>query len=551
MRRRTLFRRAIQALFFILFLGLLSVSIYLPHQGGILDFFFRINPLTWLVTLISSRAPLVQVSPPGLAVSPWTRILPPVVLLVLTLVVGRFFCAYICPMGTSLDLCDRLIGRRRRRMENYAMRLRHVKFVLLAFVLAAALFGVSFVYLLDPLAILNRAVSLAFYPMAVGVTNIGLDLLRPLAERFEWTELTYATIVQPHFALGLLALLWFGAIAALSLLQHRFWCRVLCPLGALLSWTSRRSRVRRRVSDACTQCGLCVRRCEMGAITEDPAVIARGECTLCGACADLCPEQAISFGSWKHIAVTTNPANPERRRILLGTGAAAAGVLLLKSDLFAGVRNPTLLRPPGSVPESHFLRRCVRCGNCVRVCPTNGLQMASLEAGWPGFLTPKLVPRVGGCERDCNRCGQVCPTMAIRPLPLEEKSYACIGTARIDRSRCIAWEQNRLCLICDEICPYGAIYFQEVVDETGCSPRPFIDERVCTGCGLCEQKCPVDGEAAIVVTPIGEERQLRGRYATEEKRRRRERARQEQLEELEDLSTRPEECEVPPGFIDS
>jgi formate hydrogenlyase subunit 6/NADH:ubiquinone oxidoreductase subunit I len=155
----------------------------------------------------------------------------------------------------------------------------------------------------------------------------------------------------------------------------------------------------------------------------------------------------------------------------------------------------------------------------MKACPTNGIQPAILEAGLNGIWTPRLVPRIGGCEKNCNLCGQICPTEAIRKLPLEEKTFARMGTAVMDRTRCIAWEQDKVCLICDEACPFNAISsLNETVREVTIL-RPFIDERICTGCGLCEARCPIEGDAAIQVFSIGEERIRSGSYITEEKKR--------------------------------
>ena len=176
-----------------------------------------------------------------------------------------------------------------------------------------------------------------------------------------------------------------------------------------------------------------------------------------------------------------------------------------------------LIRPPGSIPEPDFLNACIHCGKCLKICPTNGLQPCLLEAGINGIWSPRLVSRIGGCEKNCNMCGKICPTNAIRKLSLEEKTYARMGTAIIDRSRCIAWEQDKVCLICDEACPFNAI---RSLNETVLGItllRPFVDERICTGCGLCEARCPIEGRSAIEIFSIGEERKLTGSYITEEK----------------------------------
>jgi MauM/NapG family ferredoxin protein len=179
------------------------------------------------------------------------------------------------------------------------------------------------------------------------------------------------------------------------------------------------------------------------------------------------------------------------------------------------LRASTLIRPPGALPEPMFQARCVRCGECVKGCLTNTLQLVWLEAGISGLWTPRITARLAGCEQNCNLCGHICPTGAIRPLSMEDKPFAKVGTARIIPSRCIAWEQNKRCLICDEICPYNAISSQFVPGHT--VTVPVIDENRCNGCGYCENKCPVIGESAVVVEPLGELRLASGSYTEKAK----------------------------------
>jgi MauM/NapG family ferredoxin protein len=190
----------------------------------------------------------------------------------------------------------------------------------------------------------------------------------------------------------------------------------------------------------------------------------------------------------------------------LGTGALTA--VTLKTTPFAKLAHPRLIRPPGALPEQAFLKQCVRCGECMKVCLTNTLQPCLWESGFEGLWSPRLYPRLAGCDQTCNLCGQVCPTGAIQDIPLEEKRNAKMGTAVIDRQRCLVWEQNKLCLICDEQCPYNAIIFKW---QEGFR-RPFVIASKCNGCGFCEQKCPVKGESAIVVTPQDELRLAHGSY---------------------------------------
>jgi formate hydrogenlyase subunit 6/NADH:ubiquinone oxidoreductase subunit I len=122
--------------------------------------------------------------------------------------------------------------------------------------------------------------------------------------------------------------------------------------------------------------------------------------------------------------------------------------------------------------------------------------------------------RFAPCEQDCNVCGKVCPTQAIRSLALEEKNHAKVGTAVLRKELCLVWAQDKLCLICDEICPYNAIVFRTIEGYR----RPVVIASRCNGCGFCEQRCPIQGESAIVVVPNGEIRLKEGSYIQEAKK---------------------------------
>jgi MauM/NapG family ferredoxin protein len=160
-----------------------------------------------------------------------------------------------------------------------------------------------------------------------------------------------------------------------------------------------------------------------------------------------------------------------------------------------------LVRPPGAKPEPDFLALCTRCSLCIKACPTNMLQPGLFQAGPDGLFAPLAVSRVGPCEPLCNACGQVCPTGAIRPLPVEVKPWAKMGSAVVYRRKCLAWEFDKACLVCDEACPYDAVkLIQDAEHKVGV---PVIEEMRCAGCGYCENKCPVEGESAIRVTPMG------------------------------------------------
>ena len=245
----------------------------------------------------------------------------------------------------------------------------------------------------------------------------------------------------------------------------------------------------------CAECGLCAQICPMGAIAPDDFSSHPSECTMCMDCFAVCPAGVTDLeGGW--IQAPVHEYDPSRRQFLASAATAAAGFGFLRMGVGKG-ENPFLLRPPGAGPEAEFLAKCVRCDQCIKVCPRHTLRPALFEAGWDGIWTPVLVPRLGGCDYDCNACGQVCPSGAIPPLPLEEKRKAVIGTAHVDRNRCIS------CLMCRDMCPIGAIEVVEAEKEGVMLRFPQVAPDLCIGCGTCEYICPVEGEAAIRVYALG------------------------------------------------
>ncbi len=177
---------------------------------------------------------------------------------------------------------------------------------------------------------------------------------------------------------------------------------------------------------------------------------------------------------------------------------------------------PHLLRPPGVRRETNFFNLCIRCGECMKVCINNALQPAGMDAGVKGLFSPVLIPRLNYCEYGCTLCGQVCPTGAIPNLVATVKNKTVIGKAAIDRKRCLPWAKDEECLVCQEQCPLP----QKAITITTCLitqtdgkikllKRPHVSRDLCIGCGICENKCPLDGPAAIrvyrkdAVPPVG------------------------------------------------
>ncbi len=503
-------QRLIQILFFAFFLALLLLSSYPVPEFLEPDALLRLDPLLSLGSMAAARALIPKAALAGLV-------------LLAALFLGRIFCGYICPLGACIDFSDSILSKKRENSLEKTRALRHYKYLILAGLAGSAAFGISWIYFFSPLSLAVRFFSLVVHPVLLFLEGSVLEVLRPLFAAVGLDHIALAGVQAPRFNTNFFTASFFLAILALGLIAPRFWCKNLCPAGALIALFSLRPLFRRSVSDACTGCGRCVRNCPTGAISEDFRGVAHMECITCLKCEKICPEKAVSFRIRR--GVRDRKAIDITRRKVIKAGAAGmatAAITLTGLKHIHGEEEPrplkpsNLIRPPGALPETDFQARCVRCALCAKSCPTNTLQPLWFEAGISGLFSPAVLPRLGGCEQACNLCGRVCPTGAIRPLDLDEKLFAKIGTARIIKSRCIAWEQDKKCLICDEICPYNAISSRLLPDHP--VTVPVIDEKRCNGCGYCENKCPVTGDAAIVVEGAGELRLSKGSYRKEAER---------------------------------
>jgi len=503
-------RRTTQGIFLLIFLFLFVQT---ESKGGDelgypVKIWLDFDPLIFISTLLSSH-------------SVTRALLLSLIVVVVTIFLGRIFCGWICPLGTLNTMTGALKRKASAPVHHTWYR---TKYYILLIVLASSLFTAQLAGIMDPISLLIRSLSLSIYPLVNYMTVSFFDTIYDLHPPgvvavsellYTLAKKTFLAFNQPHFFQGIFIGLLFILILGLNLIERRFWCKYLCPLGALLGILSRYSVLKRSISEGCTSCGICETACPGGAVIDRDGTWKSQECLYCMDCDDLCPRNAVSFGfTGKTEAVSLNLG---RRNVITSicAGILAVPLLRIRPLSGSGYFNRKLIRPPGSLDEQAFLRRCVRCGECMRVCITNGLQPTLLDAGVEGLWTPKLVPRVGYCEYRCTLCGQVCPTGAIKRLTLEEKEKTKIGIAMIDKGRCLPYAFGTPCLVCEEVCPTPrkSIWLEQVSvrDRDGNETmikQPKVDSALCVGCGICETLCPVRGEPAIYVISTNESRSM-------------------------------------------
>lgn len=491
-------RRASQLLFLGLFLYLLSRNQYPLNFPLPTDFFLRIDPLSALSVMLAGR----EIA---------ERFWPGVVTLISAVILGRFFCGWVCPLGTTLDISDRIVKAPRR--EKKVRIWHHYKYMILILILTGAVFSFQFIFFLDPLVIITRTTALTLLPITYylsegSLVNLSLppvigDLFFSIYSGLKGSVFPVQTQI---FRQGLPVLLIFLGIIMLEKINRRFWCRYLCPLGGLLGIVSKFSPFGRKVGEGCSECKICSRECKMGTIKAD-FTSNRADCILCLNCYFSCPEQDVHF-CFDQGNLQDSRLDLTRRRFIESAAGGLGLMGLYRTSPVNIDANEKALRPPGAVEENKFLDLCLRCQQCVGICSTTGgcLQPAVGEAGLEGLWTPIADMRKGYCEYNCNLCGQVCPSGAIKPLEVADKHKFIMGLAFFDVSRCIPYYKGENCLVCQEHCPTPdkAIKFNDVaVQKLGVEKTvrlPYVVENLCIGCGICENKCPVEGRAGVFVT---------------------------------------------------
>jgi ferredoxin len=416
-------------------------------------------------------------------------------LLLLSAVFGRWYCAFLCPLGTLQAIAASVGAKKRRYRRNKSLVRIAAAVVVLALSLTGAMAAASW---LDPWSLFGRFVSYDVRP---------LIQLASRADTHGFSAETAAPI-----ACVILVLLVLSAAT-----KSRWFCSTLCPVGSLLGVLNCIAPFRFRIDDSsCISCGSCERICPAACIDLASKRIDDSRCINCASCASSCPTHAIYYGlpirdrslSKKAPVGPGSEATAGHkalsRRVFLSTLGGSAAILVLaalpgrRAAAYIPPRSGVTV-PPGAESVERFLETCTACGLCISACPSSVLQASLGELGPRGLYAPALDFSVSYCQYECAACMTVCPSGALRKLPLERKKLVKIGTASLVKDYCIVFTDRTKCGACAEHCPTGAVH---MVSREGGIPEPVFDPAICIGCGACHHVCPVPGKRAISVAGL-------------------------------------------------
>ncbi|MEX1313141.1 MAG: 4Fe-4S dicluster domain-containing protein [Desulfotignum sp.] len=453
-----------------------------------------------------------------------------ILVLILTLVFGRVYCSFVCPLGIFQDLISRLARKRiswpawpgkkqNRYRYSYSQPHNFLWYAILILTVLLFLAGSGFVLnLLDPFSSFGRMVSAIFRPLVLVANNLWAVVLEQWGNHFLY-RVRLPVFVPVSAGIALVTLMGVGWLSA----RHgRLYCNTLCPVGALLGIFSRASMFRIRIAqDACGSCRRCQGVCKAGCIDLEKKTVDIRRCVACFNCLAACPGQGITLRNHWRRQVPSNQPVSGRRGFLLGL--AAAGMGLGSGRVDAGPANPVNsadsagqiiqsrpttipetrtgpISPPGSGSVTRFSSLCTACHLCVSVCPSRILVPAVLDYGLSGMLQPKMDFRSGHCNYDCTACLEVCPTGAIQDFSREKKQQAQVGVAQFIRENCVVYTDNTNCGACSEHCPTKAVamvHYLTLPDRDLLIPK--VTQDICVGCGGCEYACPTKPFKAIYV----------------------------------------------------
>ena len=433
-------------------------------------------------------------------------------LIILTLLLGRVYCSVLCPLGVMQDLISWVAGKRKKNRFTYSPAKTWLRYGVLAVFIATLVAGFGAIALLvAPYSAYGRIAQNLLAPL----WGWGNNLLAYVAERvdsyaFYSTEVvmgsigTFAVAVATLIIVGVLA--WRGG---------RTYCNTICPVGTVLGAISRLSLLKPIIdTDKCIDCKRCARNCKASCIDVQTHSIDYSRCVACMDCLEMCSKNAIRYTRRTSQPKSANANNAKcktedssRRNFIVGAGLLAASAAKAQEMKLDGGYATILdkkaparqnaITPAGSLSAHNMAAHCTGCQLCVAVCPTKVLRPS---ADLKTFMQPTMSYEVGYCRPECNKCSEVCPAGAIKPISVAEKSSTQIGHAVWIKDNCIVLTDDVDCGNCERHCPAEAItMIRSDVNNPKSRKIPAVNVERCIGCGACENLCPARPFSAIYV----------------------------------------------------
>ncbi|MBQ6031529.1 MAG: 4Fe-4S dicluster domain-containing protein [Prevotella sp.] len=434
-----------------------------------------------------------------------------ILLLALTLIFGRIYCSVICPLGIMQDVISWIHGKQKKNRFSFSKEKKWLRYTMLVLFVIALIAGVhSLVALLAPYSSYGRIVTNLLKPIYEGGNNV----LASIAEHFNSYAFYHVDVWIKSLPTFIIAAVTFVVLFVLAWRNGRTYCNTICPVGTFLSFFARFSWMKINFDEEkCKNCGKCSRNCKAACIDYKNHTVDYSRCVVCGNCLGQCNFGALHYEHPKKVKKASTTEGKEsvdsaRRSFLLGATLASSAVLLGQEkkkvdgglakieDKVAPTRN-THITPPGSRSAKNMASKCTGCQLCVSQCPNEVLRPST---DLLHLMQPEMSYERGYCRIECNRCSEVCPTGAIRLLPLEEKSSTQVGHAVWIKKNCIPVTDGVECGNCERHCPVGAIMMVPLDEDDEESVMiPTVNEARCIGCGACENLCPARPFSAIYV----------------------------------------------------
>ena len=427
-------------------------------------------------------------------------------LVVLTLIFGRIYCSVICPLGIMQDIFGWFGKKAKKNRYTYSKALSWLRYGVLAVGIIAFVLGLStIVQLLAPYSAFGRIATNLLQPVYVAGNNV----LASIAEHYDSYAFYHTDLwLRSGISLGI-ATVTLVVLAVLAWRNGRTYCNTFCPVGTILSFLARYSWLKIQFDkEKCRNCSLCTKNCKASCIDYKTHTVDASRCVVCGNCIDSCKFGALSYSRLSRSSRDSSPENEERRAFLLSSTLLATAALAQQKDKMmdgglaeiedkVAPERQTPLTPPGSLSAKNMALRCTGCQLCISECP-NGVLRPSSDL--LHLMQPVMSYERGYCRPECNRCSEVCPAGAIKPITPEVKASTQIGHAVWIKKNCIPLTDGVECGNCARHCPTGAIEMVPSNPDDDESPYvPAVNETRCIGCGACEYLCPARPFSAIYV----------------------------------------------------